>query len=301
MSFNEGVRSSSGRVRSSSGGAGRRTAGIGGGSLFAVIAVLLLSYFTGVDLTSLLSATPATSSSPAAPAVDLSSCTTGADANKRTECRMVTTADSLDIVWNTQMPMQNVPTTYSAPGFEVFTQSVSTRCGMATSSVGPFYCPLDQTVYLDLGFFQQMEKDFGATNTPLAQEYVVAHEWGHHIQNITGVFSARDSHEPGDQGEGVRSELQADCYAGVWMHWASTTIDPDSGVPFLVTPTEEEISQALATAAAIGDDRLQERYQGGSRADSWTHGSSEQRQRWLMKGLTEGSIASCNTFAVERV
>ena len=173
--------------------------------------------------------------------------------------------------------------------------------GNATSASGPFYCPTDRTVYLDLGFFQQMESDFGAANAPLAQEYVVAHEWGHHIQNLEGVFQQYDLRQTGEQGAGVRSELQADCYAGVWMHWASETVDSDSGVAFLKTPTTQQISDALQTAQAIGDDRLQEKYQGVSNADTWTHGSSEQRQCWLMTGLKSGSIQTCDTWSAPTV
>ncbi|MDC4233382.1 neutral zinc metallopeptidase [Actinomyces sp. B33] len=295
MSFNEGVRSDSSRVRSS----GRTAAGIGGGSILTVLAVVLISQFTGIDLTGLLSAAPQGSSS-AGPGVDLSECTTGRAANERTECRMVTTADSLDVVWQEQLAAQS-STGYQAPGFQIFQDAVSTGCGSATSATGPFYCPADATVYLDLGFFQQMESDFGAANAPLAQEYVVAHEWGHHIQNLHGVFSTHDTREQGEQGAGVRSELQADCYAGVWMNWASRTIDPDSGVPFLVEPTEAQIADALQTAQAIGDDRLQERYQGASNADTWTHGSAQQRQKWLLTGLESGSIASCDTWSAPTV
>ena len=293
MSFNEQVRSDSSRVRTS----GRRAAGIGGGSVLTVIAVLLISHFTGIDLTGLLQggAAPAPSSSTAG--VDLSSCTSGAAANERTECRMVTTADSLDAVWDEQLRSQGSGVDYAMPGFQIFQDSVSTGCGSASSATGPFYCPADRGVYLDLGFFTQMERELGARNAPLAPEYVVAHEWGHHIQNLQGVFHSHDTREAGEQGAGVRSELQADCYAGLWMHWASTTIDPDSGVPFLQAPTEQEIDDALTTAEAIGDDRIQTRYQGSANADTWTHGSAQQRKTWLMKGLTEGSIATCDTWS----
>lgn len=293
MSFNESVRSDSSRVKTS-GGRGR-AASLGGGSILGVIALFLISQYTGIDLTSMLSEAPV-GQGPAQSAVDLSHCKTGADANAYTECRMVTTADSLDVVWNAQLAEQQTGVPYKMPGFEIFRNSVSTGCGNATSAVGPFYCPADHTVYLDLDFFTQMERDFGAANAPLAQEYVVAHEWGHHIQNISGVFSRYNTREAGPNGGGVRSELQADCYAGVWMYWASHTIDPESGAAFLKTPTADEIAQALQTAQAIGDDRLQERFQGGSNPESWTHGSAEQRQKWLMHGLTQGSIGACNTW-----
>lgn len=296
MSFNEGVRSDSSRVRSSR--SGRGVALGGGGSIVALIALFLLSQYTGIDLTGLagnpLSQSRETTSTAG---IDLSGCTTGAAANERTECRMVITADSLDVVWQEQLASQGTGVTYRPPGFTIFENTVSTGCGNATSATGPFYCPSDTSVYLDLGFFSQMERDLGATNAPLAQEYVVAHEWGHHIQKLMGTFERHDAHAPGPEGEGVRMELQADCYAGIWMHWASRTLDPDSGVPFLKRPTAQQVSEALATAEAIGDDRLQERHQGHVQPDTWTHGSSEQRQRWLMTGLDTGSVSSCDTFA----
>lgn len=298
MSFNEGVRSDPNRVRSSG---GRTAARVGGGSVLAVIAVLLVSRLTGVDLTGLLGADGSTDQQTTTSGVDLSKCTTGADANRYAECRMVTTADSLDTVWADQLAAQDAGVAYAMPGFEIFTGQVSTACGDATSAVGPFYCPSDSTVYLDLGFFQQMETDFGASDAPLAQEYVVAHEWGHHIQNLMGTFSAHDSSEQGAQGAGVRMELQADCYAGIWMHWASSTVDEDSGQAFLLTPTQEQIATALQTAQAIGDDRLQLKFQGTTNTDTWTHGSAAQRQQWLTTGLTTGSITSCDTFAAPTV
>ena len=178
---------------------------------------------------------------------------------------------------------------------------MSTACGNATSAVGPFYCPGDSTVYLDLGFFDDMVTKYGASDSVLAQEYVVAHEWGHHIQNLQGVFRAHDTRETGEQGAGVRSELQADCYAGVWMHWASTTRDPATGAYYLNTPTADEVLGALQTAQAIGDDRLQARYQGTSNPETWTHGSANQRAAWLQRGLDSGEIATCDTWSAPRV
>ncbi|MDO4258769.1 MAG: neutral zinc metallopeptidase [Actinomycetaceae bacterium] len=293
MSFNESVQSDSGRVRS--GGGGRMAGGLGGGSILVAIAVFLISQYTGVDLTQFVGPSTSAPQTSAAPSADLSHCTTGAAANQHTECRMVVTAESLDEVWKAQLPGQG-SVDYSPAQFVIFTDGVNTACGSATSASGPFYCPADSTVYMDLGFFEQMESQFGAQNAPLAQEYVVAHEWGHHIQNLEGTFQAHNAHEAGPDGDGVRTELQADCYAGVWMHWASTTVDPESGVPFLIKPTQDQIADALATAEAIGDDRIQERYQGTSNPETWTHGSAEQRQRWLMVGLEQGSLSACNTF-----
>ena len=174
---------------------------------------------------------------------------------------MVATAQSLDEVWKAQLAQQNTGVGYELPDFQVFTGSVSTACGSATSAVGPFYCPGDQTVYLDLGFFEDMVSQYGASDSELAQEYVVAHEWGHHIQNLQGVFRTYDTRETGEQGPACAPSCQADCYAGVWMHWASTTPDPTTGTPYLRTPTADQVMGALQTAEAIGDDRLQSKYQ----------------------------------------
>ncbi|MFC2557581.1 MAG: neutral zinc metallopeptidase [Pauljensenia sp.] len=297
MSFNDNIRLDPTRVGTS--GAGRKVAGVGGGSLLGLLLVLGFSYFTGIDLTSLLSSPSA--SSPSSSTVDVSTCRTGADANARVECRMVATAQSLDQVWKTQLTQQGTNVAYELPDFQIFTNSVSTACGNATSAVGPFYCPGDSTVYLDLGFFDDMVTKYGASDSVLAQEYVVAHEWGHHIQNLQGVFRAHDTRETGEQGAGVRSELQADCYAGVWMHWASTTRDPTTGAYYLNTPTADELLGALQTAQAIGDDRLQAKYQGTSNPETWTHGSANQRAAWLQRGLDSGEIATCDTWSAPRV
>ena len=152
MSFNDNIRLDPTRVGTS--GAGRKVAGVGGGSLLGLLLVLGFSYFTGIDLTSLLSSPSA--SSPSSSTVDVSTCRTGADANARVECRMVATAQSLDQVWKTQLTQQGTNVAYELPDFQIFTNSVSTACGNATSAVGPFYCPGDSTVYLDLGFFDDM-------------------------------------------------------------------------------------------------------------------------------------------------
>ena len=297
MSFNDNIRLDPTRVGTS--GAGRKVVGVGGGSPLGLLLVLGFSYFTGIDLTSLLSSPSA--SSPSSSTVDVSTCRTGADANARVECRMVATAQSLDQVWKTQLTQQGTNVAYELPDFQIITNSVSAACGNATSAVGPFYCPGDSTVYLDLGFFDDMVTKYGASDSVLAQEYVVAHEWGHHIQNLQGVFRAHDTRETGEQGAGVRSELQADCYAGVWMHWASTTRDPTTGAYYLNTPTADELLGALQTAQAIGDDRLQAKYQGTSNPETWTHGSANQRAAWLQRGLDSGEIATCDTWSAPRV
>ena len=165
--------------------------------------------------------------------------------------------------------------------------------------MGPFYCSGDQTVYLDMSFFSEMERSLGATDTPLAEEYIVAHEFGHHIQHLSGQMAEADRSGSGATSDSVRLELQADCYAGIWVNHASSTADPETGQPFLNRPSSEEISGALGAAEAVGDDHIQERAKGHVDSDTWTHGSSEQRVRWFTTGMETGSVQACNTFAVD--
>ena len=298
MSFNSGIELDPDRVSTRS--TGRRGAAIGGGSVVAVIAVMLLSQLPGVDLTGLVSqdggggAAQTGSSS-----IDTSMCTTGEAANTHTQCRMVATAESLDAVWGEQLPAQD-GRAYAKPDFVLWDGSqVSTACGSASSAVGPFYCPGDSTVYLDMSFFSDMESQLGANDTPLAEEYIVAHEFGHHIQNLQGTMSKTDRSGTGADSDSVRTELQADCYAGTWVHYASTTNDPETGRPFLNTPSDEEIQTALDAASAVGDDHIQQRSGAGVNSDSWTHGSSESRVRWFKTGLEQGDLSACDTFAVD--
>jgi uncharacterized protein len=167
---------------------------------------------------------------------------------------------------------------------------VRSACGLASSAVGPFYCPADRKVYLDLTFFRDLDSRFGAPGD-FAQGYVVAHEVGHHVQTLLGlserVHSTRSRASEAQANElSVRQELQADCYAGVWGHHAGRQEFLDPG----------DVEEGLAAAAAIGDDRLQRRSQGYVVPESFTHGSSEQRQRWLRRGLETGDIRQCDTF-----
>jgi len=197
---------------------------------------------------------------------------------------------SLDAFWIDAAPEIGVQ--YREPGAIIFEQSVSTACGPATSAVGPFYCPADETVYLDTGFYDDLRTRFGADGGPLAEMYVVAHEWGHHMQKITGVLESADISQSGPDSDAVRLELQADCFGGAWAGAASE--GPDA----LLEPiTREQVAQALDAAEAIGDDRIQEQTSGQVSPESWTHGSSEQRQRWFTVGF-EGGVTACDTFAV---
>jgi predicted metalloprotease len=143
-----------------------------------------------------------------------------------------------------------------------------------------------------------LAQQYGSSAGPLAEMYVVAHEYGHHIQNLTGVFDRADRSGTGDDSDSVRVELQADCYAGMWAGDAATTVDPDTGVTFLEPITREQLADALSAAAAVGDDHIQAQSGGGVNPDTWTHGSSEQRQRWFTTGYEQGTLEACDTFAV---
>ncbi len=179
---------------------------------------------------------------------------------------------------------------YQPPVLVLFEKGVQSACGTASSAVGPFYCPADQRVYLDLTFFRDLDQRFGAPGD-FAQAYVVAHEIGHHIQTLLGVSQRIDDlRQRGSEAQGnalsVRQELQADCFAGVWGNHANRKqlLDPD------------DVEEGLTAAAAIGDDRLQKAGQGYVAPESFTHGSSEQRAEWLRRGLTSGRINDCDTF-----
>ncbi|MEE6273212.1 neutral zinc metallopeptidase [Georgenia sp. MJ206] len=290
MTFNEGVRADSRRVRRSR---GTRGAAIGGGTGVLVLLVYLVS---GADVSGLVGGGSGGAGGEATAGAGFEHCRTGADANRDVDCRMVFTADALDQYWVAALPEQ-AGVEYEMPGFEVFEASVGTGCGNATSAVGPFYCPPDASVYLDTGFFTQLETQLGAENAPLAQMYIVAHEWGHHIQNQLGTMDAIDRQGAGPTSDGVRLELQADCYAGLWVGHAATVVDPESGETFLVPPTQAEVTDALDAAAAVGDDRIQVGAGQEVNPESWTHGSAEQRQRWFTAGYSEGTMAACDTFA----
>jgi len=225
-----------------------------------------------------------------APGFDLNQCKTGADANKFVQCRVVATGNSVDAVWKQLMPR------YTRPHMRLFTGQVNTACGPATSAVGPFYCPVDKTAYFDTDFFQVLVDQFGSSGGPFAQEYVVAHEYGHHVQNLLGVLGRAQSGAQGATGNGVRTELQADCYAGIWAHYASTVKQESTGVPYLQPLSDKDIADALSAAASVGDDRIQEQSTGHINPEKWTHGSAAQRQKWFTVGYQTGEPKQCDTF-----
>ncbi|MEV6657608.1 KPN_02809 family neutral zinc metallopeptidase [Nocardia fluminea] len=297
MTFNEGMQIDPDRVSWGGGGPGRggkiALGGGAGGLLVLVLALLLggdpgslLGEFTGVQ----------NSQEAAAPAALPEHCTDGASANKYVDCRVVLTIQSLDAVWSTELVKQT-GTRYVEPRVRVFSGAVSTGCGNATSDVGPFYCPADQTAYFDTAFFQELTDRFGASAGPLAQEYVVAHEVGHHIQNQLGDIGKAQRDPQGPASGAVRTELQADCYAGIWANFADKQPSPGGGQPFLKPLSDKDIRDALSAANAVGDDRIQRSAGRGVNPESWTHGSSEQRQKWFLVGYRTGSVQACDTYS----
>lgn len=291
MTFNEGMQIDTSTSSSTGGGrGGGRGIALGGGVGGLLIVVIAL--FLGVDPGTVLPQQQRIlAEGVETPGFDLSQCKTGADANEFVQCRVVATGNSLDAVWSQLKP------DYTRPRVEIFSGSVDTRCGLATSAVGPFYCPADQTAYFDTDFFDVLRDQFGSSGGPFAQEYVVAHEFGHHVQQRQGSLARAQEDPEGPTGGGVRTELQADCYAGVWAHYAAVIKQESTGVSFLEPLTDNDIADALSAASAVGDDRIQEAATGRVNPESWTHGSSEQRQKWFTVGYQTGDPTKCDTFA----
>lgn len=291
MTFNEGMQIDT-STTSSSGGAGRGVA-IGGG--VAGLVILVVALLLGADPGDVLSQQPVDTGQYAAPGFDLKRCRTGADANEYVQCRVVATGNSVDAVWSELL------SGYTRPGVQLFSGRTETGCGAATSAVGPFYCPVDKTAYFDTDFFKVLVDQFGSSSGPLAQEYVVAHEFGHHVQNLRGVLGRAQQGAQGATGNGVRTELQADCYAGVWAHYASVTKQEGTGVPFLQPLSDNDIRDALSAASSVGDDRIQQAATGRVNPESWTHGASTQRQHWFTVGYQTGDPNQCDTFSARNL
>ena len=259
---------------------------IGGGlGLGGLLLVLVVSYFTGINPVTLINMVNGVqeitdSSPPPAPAP------TGSPGDPLGKFSSIVLADT-ETTWR-----QLLGPRYEDPRLVLFSGAVRSACGTTSSAVGPFYCPLDHKVYLDLTFFNEMAHRFGAPGE-FAQAYVIAHEVGHHVQNLMGTAEKvmrlqRQVSQREVNALSIQMELQADCFAGVWGHHAKRDRN-------LIEPGDFEAG--LKAAAAIGDDRLQKMGQGYVQPESWTHGSSEQRMTWLRKGLETGDPKACDTFA----
>lgn len=287
MSFNDQKRLDPSQVQDRRRRSTGRTVLVGGGGLSLL--VLLVSMFLGVDPSALLGDT---SGAPAdgyyQDAAELTSeCRTGADANQRQDCQLVGYVNSIQAFWADEFT--NFGMRYVPAQTVLFSGSTQAACGFASSASGPFYCPRDQMVYVDLSFFDTILTRLGARGGPLAMAYVVAHEYGHHVQNLFGVLNTSGMiRDTGPDSEIVFTELQADCLAGIWLHHATET-------GYIASLTREDILQALDAAVTVGDDRIQQQTQGYIVPDAWTHGSSQQRLDALQDGMSSGDVESCNT------
>jgi predicted metalloprotease len=287
VTFNDNARVGGNRAKRR--GAGAAIAGGGVVGVGAVV-VLLLNLFTGGDFSALLGGGAAPGTGSGSGGTEIENCETGQDANARDDCRLAAASLALDEFWAGELQG------YRPPQLIVVDGSTPTQCGTASNATGPFYCPPEETVYVDPTFFGLLREQFDASAGPLAQLYVLAHEYGHHVQALTGVFSQHPDNGTGPDSNGVRTELQADCFAGAWVA-GMTAADDENGTPFLQTPTSAQIADALDAAAAVGDDHIQQEAGGTVNPESWTHGSSEQRQRWFDVGYDSGAGA-CDTFTV---
>lgn len=292
MTFNDDSQLRGGKVKRRG-----RTTAIGGGAVgVGAIVVFLILQFTGVDVSGIVGGgNRLTTIQQGGESVDAApECRTGRDANLRVECRMEGAAESLDAYWTSEA--RSLGVSYTSPEFFLFQDSTDTSCGQASAATGPFYCPPDRAVFLDTAFYDDLQSQYGSSGGPLAQMYVVAHEWAHHIQQLQGSFANTDRSGTGASSGSVRVELQADCYAGAWVGDAAATKDAN-GETFFEPITRSQITDALSAASAVGDDSIQERATGRVDPDSFTHGSSEQRQRWFLRGYQQGAT-SCDTLSI---
>lgn len=275
-------------VRGRGRGGGRSMGRIGGFGGLGAVVIVLIGLFLGVDLTPLLGTGGGMQSAPPVQQAGPNRIDDEAE-----EFVSVVLADTEE-VWSRAFEERGAR--YQPPELVLFTGAVDSACGTASSAVGPFYCPGDHRVYLDTAFFQTLESQLGAQGD-FARAYVIAHEVGHHVQNLIGVMDQvnevrRSVSEVEANALSVRVELQADCLAGMWARGADEMFG---------SLERGDIDEALDAAARIGDDTLQRRSQGRVVPDSFTHGSSEQRQTWFYRGFEEGTLEACDTFSIDRI
>ncbi|MGH3708587.1 MAG: KPN_02809 family neutral zinc metallopeptidase [Pseudonocardiaceae bacterium] len=297
MRFDEGAELDTSQVDDQrggrNGGIGGRVA-VGGGSI-GIVGLLLYFLLSQLGSSPLPNSLPELGAGQSVNDTQINeSCRDGRDANTTLDCEVVAVVNSLDTYWTDALAGSG--RTYRKPRINFFNGGVNSGCGNASSAVGPFYCPADRETYIDLHFFRELEQRFGARGGPFARAYVIAHEYGHHVQNLLGTSPRVQAGDSGPTSGSVRLELQADCYAGVWAKNASTT-PGSSGRPLITNVTDADVGAALDTAARIGDDFIQSKLGSGRvNTSEFTHGTSEQRQKWYLTGYQSGNPTSCNTF-----
>ncbi|MBK8435381.1 MAG: neutral zinc metallopeptidase [Austwickia sp.] len=311
MTFNDDARLDTSEVLGGSGGGGGglRPGGmvIGGGGGILGIIVLLLYMFLGGGGTpggdggsvpgsggvNPFDASQITGGGQNANTQLFAHCKTGADANRDDNCRIVGTVNSVQAFWREELPRYGKQ--WKPTKTVLYRGTTQSACGTASNQVGPFYCPLDKRIYMDSSFFDILTRQFGGSSGALAQMYVVAHEYGHALQDQLGLLNRAQQDPAGPESGGVRVELMADCLAGMWVQHAAQTKD-SGGRTLLKEPSQEQIQDALAAAAAVGDDNIMKKTSGRVFPEKFTHGTSEQRQRWFMTGYRAQDINACNTF-----
>lgn len=314
MRFNPKARLDRSRVRDTGGGGGGGGMGGGGmripipggtkaggglGGLLIIILFIVLTQCTGLGTQggpSLPNDSLNTSRIGGADSGRYDSCQTGEDANNSADCARVAVENSLVSYWSKALPQQSNASFHPEASLETFSGQTQTGCGAATSDVGPFYCPVDETIYLDTTFFQDvLQQQLGGPAGDFVEPYVIAHEFGHHIQNLLGTMGQVKT-QKGPNSDSVRLELQADCYAGMWTKNATSTSD-QSGQALIQDLSDTDIQQAIEAAKSVGDDKIQQTTQGRVNPEQWTHGSSEARVKWFMTGYQQGSLQACDTFS----
>jgi hypothetical protein len=298
MRFNPKARLNPGQIQVRSGN-GRRAGGrslpipssIGGrggiGGLILVIVVYVISQQFGGGGASVGDTNVTTS--------ELTHCRTGADANDDEDCARLAIVNSIQAFWSSTLSRET-GRPYREADTVIFTGGVDTGCGYAPSEAGPFYCSSDGLVYLDTTFFDDvLQRQLGSDGGQFEEAYVLAHEYGHRVQDLLGIMGKVRTQQ-GRDSDAVKLELQADCLAGLWAH-AATTVPDDSGEVFILELTHDDIESAISAATAVGDDRIQKRSGSGVEPDQWTHGSAQQRVEWFLVGYRSGELSTCDTFA----
>ncbi len=223
---------------------------------------------------------------------NLASCQTGEDANNRSDCQIVGYVNSVQAYWTQEFASSGGQ--YQDAQTTLFTDSYQTGCGLASTQTGPFYCSADKNVYLDLSFFNVIDMELGGNSAPLSKAYVIAHEYGHHVQDLEGTLAKAQDGDTGPTSNSVRTELQADCYAGVWAAHAV-----DTG--YIEPLAQSDVQAALNEAQAVGDDWIQQHTGGQVNPDQWTHGSSVERVNWFSTGYRTGDPGQCDTFGTNNL